>query len=85
MKPGDIVLIRLPQVGSPALKLRPAMILALLPGSYQNVLICGVSTKLHQLEAGWDELISSSHPDFGTSGLHHESSIRLSYLYAADS
>jgi mRNA interferase MazF len=57
----------------------------LLPGPYQNVLICGISSKLHQLEANWDELIQPSDADFANSGLHRASSVRLSYLYAADS
>lgn len=83
MTEGDIALIRLPQTGGGA-KLRPALLLALLPGPYQNVLICGVSTRLAQLEADWDELIEPADADFAGSGLHRPSSIRLSYLYAAD-
>jgi mRNA interferase MazF len=84
MKTGNIVLIRLPQVGGARYKLRPALVLSLLPGTYQNVLICGVSSKTEQMVANWDELLDSSQPDFSTSGLHFPSSIRLSYLYAAD-
>jgi hypothetical protein len=50
MKPGHVVLIRLPQTtGGPA-KLRPALVLAILPGPYQNVLICGISTQLQSLQ-----------------------------------
>jgi hypothetical protein len=33
----------------------------------------------------WDELVRAADRDFKTSGLHHASAIRLSYLYAADS
>lgn len=84
MMDGDIVLIRLPQVGGGPLKLRPALVLALLPGSYQSALICGVSTRLQQLQTDWDELIDPADADFAGSGLHRISSIRLSYLYAAD-
>jgi mRNA interferase MazF len=79
-----MVLIRLPQIGNRAMKLRPALVLALLPGSYQNVLICGVSTKRQLREHDWDELIGPSDPDFVSSGLNRESSIRLSYLYGAE-
>ena len=50
MKPGDVVLIQLPQVAGGPLKSRPALVLALLPGIYQNVLICGISTQLHDLQ-----------------------------------
>jgi mRNA interferase MazF len=83
MTPGDIVLIELPQVAGGPPKLRPALVLSLLPGPYQNVLICGVSTQMHPV-ADWDETLSTTDADFRTFGLHRESSIRLSYLYAAD-
>ncbi len=84
MKPGDVVLIPLPQTGGGAPKLRPALLLADLLGSYQNLLLCGVSTQLQQLTANWDELIQAGDADFSSSGLHRDSAIRLSYLYAAD-
>lgn len=85
MTPGNVVLISLPLVGSTASKLRPALLLAQLPGPFQNLLLCGVSTQLHQLQSNWDELLQSGDADFGASGVHHPSAIRLSYLYAADS
>ena len=50
MKPGEIVLIRLSQSGGGAMKLRLALLLSLLPGAYQNLLICGVSTRTQSLE-----------------------------------
>ena len=84
MKPGDVVLIPLPQPGGGAPKLRPALLLADLPGPYQNLLLCGVSTQLQQLQANWDELVQGGDADFPSSGLHRTSAIRLSYLYAAD-
>jgi len=85
MKLGDVVLIQLPQVGGGPLKSRPALILALLPGTYQHLLICGISTKLHALQPNWDDRIDSSDADFLQSGLHRTSAIRPSYLYSADS
>jgi mRNA interferase MazF len=57
MNPGDVVLIPLPQLGGGAAKLRPALLLTLLRGPYQNVLLCGISTQLHLIQANWDELI----------------------------
>lgn len=84
MSPGNVVLIRLPQVAGGSFKLRPALLLSTLPGPYQNLLICGISTQLHQLVANWDEQIGPPEPDFTASGLHQASAIRLSYLYAAD-
>ena len=84
MKPGNVVLIRLPQIAGGLPKLRPAVILAILPGRYQNVLICGISTQLHELQADWDDMIAPGDADFSLSGLHRTSAIRLSYLYGAD-
>jgi mRNA interferase MazF len=84
VNPGDVVLIPLPQLGSGLPKLRPALVLVLLPGPYQNVLLCGISTQLANLQPNWDELIQQSDSDFASSHLHNASAIRLSYLYAAD-
>ena len=39
MNHGDVVLIPLPQFAGGANKLRPALVLASLPGTYQNVLL----------------------------------------------
>ena len=85
MSPGDVVLVELPQLRGGATKLRPALVLALLPGPFQNVLICGISTQLQDLQPNWDESLSPNDGDFRSSGLHRVSAIRLSYLYAADS
>jgi len=84
MKPGDVILIRLPQMAGGPPKLRPALVLALLPGAFQSVLICGISTRLRELQADWDEPIGPDDSDYSSSGLHQRSAIRLSYLYAAD-
>ena len=84
MKPGDVVLLELLQIAGGPPKLRPALVLAHLPGPYQNILICGISTQLHDLQSDWDELIDSRDSDYTSSGLRKTSAIRLSYLYAAD-
>ena len=84
MKPGDVVLITLPQAAGAPPKPRPALILASLPGPYQNLLLCGISTQRHQLQKDWDELLEAGDPDYGNSGVHQPSVIRLSFLYAAD-
>ena len=84
MRAGDVVLIPLPQIAGGPAKLRPAVILALLPGTYQTVLICGISTRMGGLEPDWDDVIGPGDLDFTASGLHRRSTIRLSYLYAAD-
>ena len=84
MNPGDVVLIPLPELGGGTSKLRPALVLAQLPGPYQTLLLCGISTQLQFVQTNWDELVQPGDADFGTSGLHKASAIRLSYLYAAD-
>jgi mRNA interferase MazF len=83
MNPGDVVLARLPQVGGGPPKLRPALLLAVLPGAYQK-LFCGISTQWQQIQANWDELIYAGDVDFPSSGLRHDSVIRLSFLVATE-
>ena len=56
MNPGDTVLVPIPETSGRA-KLRPAVVLAVLPGLYQSLLICGISTQMHALEPNWDELL----------------------------
>lgn len=84
MSPGDVVLIDLPTAGG-GTKLRPALVLSSLPGRYQNLLVCGISSQVHEAHAGWDEVIADSDQDFPTSRLRTASVIRLSYLHAAES
>lgn len=85
MKSGDVVLISLAQFAGGVPKLRPALLLAILPGPYQTHLICGISTQLQQQQSNWDELIQPGESDFPQSGLHRASVIRLSYLHSAAS
>jgi mRNA interferase MazF len=84
MSPGDVVLIPLPVLGGSSTKLRPALYLSHLPGPFQSLLLCGITTQLQQLEANWDELVQPADVDFASSGLHRASAVRLSYLYSAD-
>jgi mRNA interferase MazF len=85
MKPGDVVLIRLPDATGGPPKLRPALVLAMLPGPYQSLLICGISTQLREVQPNWDERLDPNDADFSGSGLHRLSAIRLSYFHAAES
>lgn len=82
MNPGDVVLIPIPATSGPA-KLRPAVVLVQLPGAYQSLLICGISTQMHAIEPNWDDPITAADADFAASGLHQPSVIRLSFLRAA--
>jgi mRNA interferase MazF len=78
MKEGDVVLVALPQANG-QLKNRPAIALRLMP-PFGDMLICGVSTQLHQQVAGFDEIIDPSHADFQLSGIKSASLIRLGFL-----
>jgi mRNA interferase MazF len=82
MNPSDVILVLMPGAVPGASKLRPALFLAPLPGPYQTVLVCGISTRLGSLVSSWDEVIQPSDADFASSGLHRLSIIRLSYLHA---
>ncbi len=84
MNAGDVVLIRLPTFAGGMAKLRPALVVALLPGPYQTLLLCGISSQITNFLPNWDEFIDGNDLDYAASGLHQPSIVRLSYLYAAD-
>jgi mRNA interferase MazF len=78
MQEGDVILTPIPQADG-RIKNRPAIILREMP-SYGDLLVCGVSTQLHQYVKGFDEIISPVDPDFVASGLLSASLIRLGFL-----
>ena len=78
MKEGSIIITALPQADG-TIKNRPALVLRQMP-LYRDLLVCGVSTQLHQQVPGFDEIISAQDPDFVASGLQGESLIRLGFL-----
>ena len=63
------------------LKIRPAVALRTMP-SLGDILVCGISTQLHQRLPGFDEVIASFDIDFAASGLRFDSLIRLGFLTA---
>ncbi|MFH1095963.1 MAG: type II toxin-antitoxin system PemK/MazF family toxin [Candidatus Desantisbacteria bacterium] len=67
MKQGDVILTPVPQADG-KLKNRPAIILREMP-SYSDLLVCGVSTQLHQYIKDFDELISPADDDFKSKGV----------------
>ncbi len=78
MKEGDVILTPVPQADG-KLRDRPAIFLReILP--YQDLLVCGVSTQLHQYVKDFDEIISPTDEDFKSSGLRLKSLIRLGFL-----
>ena len=78
MKEGDVVLTPVSQADG-KMKKQPAIILREMP-PYRDLLVCGVSTQLHQRVEGFDELILSTDDDFAGSGLVTDSLIRLGFL-----
>jgi mRNA interferase MazF len=75
---GDIALASLPQADG-HIKPRPAVLLRqMLP--FDDWLVCGVSTQLHQRVAHLDDLIEPTDADFADSGLKAPSVIRLGFL-----
>jgi mRNA interferase MazF len=78
MREGEIILANLPQSDG-SLKLRPVLLLKQLP-RYNDFLVCGISTQLHQLINGFDELIDEKNNHFIQTGLRQSSIIRLGFL-----
>jgi mRNA interferase MazF len=78
MNEGDVILTPVPQADG-VIKNRPAIFLREMP-PYRDVLVCGVSTQLHQQVKGFDEVIQLSDADFAASGLYSASLIRLGFL-----
>jgi mRNA interferase MazF len=78
MREGSIVLTALPQADG-TIKNRPTLVLREMP-LFRDLLVCGVSTQLHQQVPGFDEIVSPQDGDFVASGLQCESLIRLCFL-----
>ena len=78
MKEGDVVLTPIPQADG-VIKNRPVIVLREIP-PHRDLLVCGVSTQLHQHVKDFDEIISPADADFALSGLRSESLIRLGFL-----
>ncbi|MDX6385628.1 MAG: mRNA interferase MazF [Blastocatellia bacterium] len=78
MKEGDIVIVPLRQADG-MIKNRPAVILREMP-PFQDPLVCGLSTQLRQEAKNFDDIVSSRDVDFPSSGLKHDSLIRLGFL-----
>lgn len=78
MKEGDVIIVPMPQADG-LVKNRPAIVLREMP-LFKDMLVCGVSTQLHQAAKDFDEVISVSDADFPASGLKAASLIRLGFL-----
>ena len=78
MKQGDVVLTPVPQSNG-ITENRPAIFLREMP-PYEDLLVCGVTSQLHQEVEGFDEVIWDTDPDFARSGLRSTSLNRLGFL-----
>lgn len=84
MKPGEVVLLRLPPPDLSPAKLRPVLVLSELPGRFGDVLVCGISSQLRQEIPQWDERLTPADTDFAACGLKVASVIRLNWLAAVN-
>ncbi len=74
---GKIIITIFPQ--DQQQKLRPALALREFP-KYGDVLVCGITSQLHQYTAGFDLLLDIAHPDFKITGLKLPGVCRLNML-----
>jgi mRNA interferase MazF len=81
---GQIVLFRFPQTDLRRGKLRPALIIGKLPGSFEDWLICMIASQTHHHIEGFDNIITTDDADFPQSGLKNSSVIRVGRLAVVD-
>ena len=80
---GQIVLTPFPHTDLSGAKLRPVLMLKR-ASRYDDWLVCMVSSKLDQAEAGFDDILARTDDDFAASGLKAPSVLRLSRLAVLD-
>ena len=78
MKSGDIALLPIRQADGRT-KNRPILLLKQLP-PFNDWLVCGISTQLHQEQKGFDFVILDTDTIFSQTGLKGSSLIRLGFL-----
>ena len=81
---GQIVLVSFPYTNLADAKLRPALMLRQASTSFDDWLVCMVSSQTQHAEDGLDEILTSSDPDFSATGLKVPSVLRLSRLAVLD-
>lgn len=79
-RPGQVGLVPFPRVDLTPGKPRPVLLLARVPGPYDDWLVCMVSTQRHQCVEGFDELVAPDASDYDQSGLKAPSVIRVGRL-----
>lgn len=83
-EPGQLVLVPFAFSDQSGLKLRPALLICRAPGRHDDWLLCMLSSRLHQAEPGFDEIVASQDPDFAATGLKVPSVIRLARVAVVD-
>lgn len=78
MTEGDIILVAMDQADNRN-KRRPALVLRQMP-KFSDLLVCGISTQIHQAVPNFDAILAQENPDFVKSGLLSTSLIRLGFL-----
>lgn len=77
MEEGEIILT---VIGSDRKKKnRPVLVLKKAP-RYNDFLVCGISSQLHEEVKGFDLVLDIKHRDYDASGLKHEGLVRLFFL-----
>jgi mRNA interferase MazF len=78
--PGQVVVFAFPETGQGQGKLRPALLIAPTPGTYDDWLACMISSQLRHEINGFDEIVRPGDADYEASGLKVASLIRISRL-----
>lgn len=84
MKAGDIVLIRFPQADLVTGKLRPALTLAVAPGSHADLLPALITSRGYQAVPQFDEILDPTEVEFELTGQKTRSVIRLARLTSVE-
>lgn len=79
-KAGQLAIVQFPTVALGEGKPRPVLLIAPLPGPYEDWPVSMLSTQLQQSVVGFDEVIDLTQSDFQTSGLKVASVIRIARL-----
>jgi len=79
-RPGEISLVRFPGADLRRGKYRPVLLISKIPGAFDDLLICAITSQLRHEVKGWDERIDISDDDFISSGLKAPSIIRIGKL-----
>jgi len=80
VSPGTLVLFPFPQTDLELGKLRPALLLAPVPGEFRDWLAAMVTSQARLAVEGFDEIIAVEDDDFVASGLKTTSVLRLGRL-----